>query len=99
MTVAVAVTFPIAPVAVAVYVVVAVGVTGCLPPVGDNEYEVLSEPVIVTCVALVAATVSVDDPPVGMEDGFAMIVTVAGWPTVTVAVAVTLPVDPVAVAV
>jgi hypothetical protein len=53
---------------------------------------------MVTVVALVATTVSVDVPPAAIEVGFAEIVTVAP-PTVTVAVAVVLPPDPSAVAV
>jgi hypothetical protein len=60
-----------------------------------------SLPLIVTCVALTAVTVSVDEPPGEMAVGFAEIVTVgAGFAvTVTVVVAVAGPPAPVAVAV
>ncbi len=53
---------------------------------------------MVTVVALVAATVSVDVPPAAIEVGFAVIVTVGpvDAPTVTVAVAVMFPPDPLA---
>jgi hypothetical protein len=53
---------------------------------------------MVTVVALVAATVNVDVAPAAIEVGFAVMVTV-GPPTVTVAVAVVFPPDPLAVAV
>ncbi len=53
----------------------------------------------VTPVALVAVTVNVDELPEAIEVGFAVMVTVAAWFTVTVAVAVVLPPVPVAVAV
>jgi hypothetical protein len=46
--VVVAVTFPPAPVAVAVYVVVAAGLTACIPPVGCRVYVLPSVPVSVT---------------------------------------------------
>jgi hypothetical protein len=64
----------------------------------------LSDPVIVTVEALVAATVSVDEVPAAIEVGFAAIVTVGvatGGVTVTAAVAVAgeVPAAPVAVAV
>jgi hypothetical protein len=63
-----------------------------------------SVPVTVTPVALVAATVNVDELPAAIEVGLAVMLTVgaAGGPagvTVTVAVAVILPPAPVAVAV
>lgn len=104
VTVVVAVIVPVVPtpVAVAVYVVVVVGLTDWVPPLGCNEYVVPSVPVITTCVALVAATVSIDDAPDVMDVGLAMILTVAGTdaaPTAILAVAVALPPAPVAVAV
>jgi hypothetical protein len=48
VTVTVAEVFPPAPVAVAEYVVVAVGLTDCVPPVGCKVYELPSVPVTVT---------------------------------------------------
>jgi hypothetical protein len=64
-------------------------------------YELPSVPVTVTCVAFVAATVSVDELPGLIEVGLAVIVTVGGAAatTVTIAVAVAVPPAPVAVAV
>jgi hypothetical protein len=57
--------------------------------------------VIVTPVAFVAVTLNVEELPVTMEDGFAVINTVGVGlaVTVTVAVAVVIPPGPVAVAV
>jgi hypothetical protein len=55
--------------------------------------------VTVTPVALVAATVKVDELPATIEVGLAVMPTVGGVATVTVAVAVILPPAPVAVAV
>ena len=79
---------------------VTVGLTIWLPPLGCRVYELPSVPLIVTAVALVAATVKVDDLPEVMEVGLAVMVTVAaGAVTVTVALAVVLPSAPVAVAV
>ena len=52
-----------------------------------------------TVVAFVAATVSVEDPPEAIEDGFAEMLTVGAEAMVTVAIAVALPPVPVAVAV
>jgi hypothetical protein len=46
VTVTAAVTFPVDPVAVAVYVVVVLGLTLCVPPLAASLYEVPSEPVI-----------------------------------------------------
>jgi hypothetical protein len=82
-------------------VVVTVGLTNCSPPLADNVYLVPSVPVTITCVALTAATVRVDELPEVMEVGNAVMVTVGGGfgVTVTVAAAVTLPPAPVAVAV
>jgi hypothetical protein len=55
--------------------------------------------VTVTPVALLAVTVKVDELPEVIEVGLAVMVTVAPWFTVTVAVAVVLPPVPLAVAV
>jgi hypothetical protein len=59
--------------------------------------------VITTWVAAVAATVRIEEPPAEIDAGLALIVTVGegleAVLTMTVAVAVTFPVDPVAVAV
>ena len=102
VTVAVATTEPAGFVAVAVYVVVAAGVTACVPPVAAIWYVLPSLPVNVSVVALVAATVSVEEDPALIEAGFALIVTVgaAAEPfTVNTAVADVVPPVPVAVAV
>jgi hypothetical protein len=48
---------------------------------------------------LVAVTVNVDEPPVAIEVGFAIIVTVGVAPTITVVLAVAFPPAPVTVAV
>lgn len=101
VTVAAAVAFPPAPVAVAVYVVVALGFTDCVPPVVGNVYELPSVPFTVTPVALDAVTVSTEELPAVMEAGLAVMVTVAagfGF-TVMVVVCVLFPPGPVAVAV
>jgi hypothetical protein len=70
VTVALAEAVPPEPVAVAVYVVVAVGLTTCVPPVDERVYELPSEPLTVTCVAFVACTVRVEDPPGAIDVGF-----------------------------
>ena len=72
-----AVVVPPGPVAVAVYVVVAAGVTACVPPVAANVnvvLSVLSE--ITTWVALLAATLRVEESPAITVLGFAVMVTV-----------------------
>ena len=99
MTAAVAV--PPGPVPVAVYVVLADGVTDCVPPLACRSYELPSDPLIVTCVALVAATVNVDELPATTVVGFPAMVTVgAGFDvTVTVAFADAVPPGPDAAAV
>jgi hypothetical protein len=81
--------------------VVVVGLTNCVPPVACRVYELPSDPVTVTAVALVAATVKVDELPEVIEAGLEVIVTVgAGFcVTVTVAGATAVPPAPVAVAV
>jgi hypothetical protein len=60
-----------------------------------------SEPVTVTCVALVAITAKLDELPEEIEAGFAVMLTVGagGATTVRVAVAEVFPPAPVAVAV
>jgi hypothetical protein len=82
-------------------VVVAVGLTDCVPPVGCRVYELPSLPVTVTAVALVAVMVSMEELPDVMEIGLARIFTVGAGlgVTVTVAVAEVFPPVPVAVAV
>jgi len=82
-------------------VVVAVGLTGCVPPAGCSVYELPSVPVTVTCVAFVAVMVKVDELPEVIEVGLEVIATVgAGFcVTVTVTGDVTVPPAPVAVAV
>jgi hypothetical protein len=57
-------------------VVVAVGLTACVPPVAEREYVLLSVPVTVTVMALVAVTVKVDELPALIEVGLAVMVTV-----------------------
>jgi hypothetical protein len=103
VTVTVAVAVPPAPVAVAVYVVVAAGLTACVPPVVGRLYELPSEPVTVTCVALVALIERVDEFPDPIVAGLAeMLIVGAGFPagvTVTIAVAETFPEAAVAAAV
>jgi hypothetical protein len=76
VTVDAAVADPPAPVALAVYVVVADGVTVCVPPEAGRVYELPSEPVIVTFVAFVAATVSVAVAPPATVAGLDEILTV-----------------------
>ena len=81
---------------------VAVGVTAWVPPFAGKLYELPSLPVTVSWVALVAATVNMDELPAGIEVGFAVMLTVGGVvlaATVTVVVAVAFPPAPVAVAV
>lgn len=80
---------------------VEVGLTDWVPPLAGSEYELLSDPVIVTEVAFVAVTVRVDELPEVIAAGLAAISTVgAGFVvTVTVAVAVLVPPGPLAVAV
>jgi hypothetical protein len=101
VTVTVAEAFPPAPVAVAVYVVLAAGVTVCVPPAACRVYVVLSDPVTTTWVALVAATVRVDAVPMVIDVELAVMLTVGTGEaeTVTVAMAVLFPPVPVAVAV
>jgi hypothetical protein len=48
VTVVLAETVPPAPVATAVYIVVAAGLTACVPPLGCSVYELPSDPVTVT---------------------------------------------------
>jgi hypothetical protein len=79
-----------------------VGLTDCVPPVALKAYELPSVPDTVTCVALAAVTVRVDELPELMRVGLAAIATVGaggGRITVTAAVAVAVPPAPIAVAV
>ena len=76
VTVDAAVADPPGPVALAVYVVVADGVTVCVPPEAGRVYELPSEPAIVTFVALVAATVSVAVAPAATVVGLDAMLTV-----------------------
>jgi hypothetical protein len=101
VTVVVAVAFPPEPVAVAVYVVVAVGLTDCAPPLAVIVNELPSLPLTATWVAFAAVTVSVDELPVVIDAGLAVMVTVAAgvFVTVIVADADAFPCTPVAVAV
>jgi hypothetical protein len=82
-------------------VVVALGLTACVPPVPARVYELPSLPDTVTVVAFVAVTVRVEELPAAIEVGLAAMVTVGAGPvlvlTFTVAVAVTVPPAPVAV--
>ena len=73
MTVAFAVAVPPLPLAVAVYVVVAAGLTACVPPAAPRLYVLPSEPLIVTCVAFVAVIVRIDELPAATDTGFAVI--------------------------
>lgn len=81
--------------------VVAAGLAVCVPPFGSRVYELPSDPVTVTCVALVAVTVKVEELPAVIEAGSAVILTVGipGTATVTVVVTVVFPPAPVATAV
>jgi hypothetical protein len=75
-------------------------VTACVPPVVARLYELPSLPVTVTCVALVAATVNVEEDSALMVVGLATVVTVGTGSTVIVAAALTVtPLLPVATAV
>ena len=88
----------VVPVAVAVYVVVFAGFTCCVPPVFAKGNDEPSVPVITTVVALVAATVRVEELPAAIAVGFAVIVTVGagstGGFTVNVVLAVAVPPAP-----
>ena len=77
------------------------GVTTCVPPFGGRLYVLPSEPLTITCVALVAVTVSVDEAFSLIEVGLAAMFTVGAGDcdTVMVALAVAVPPTPVAVAV
>lgn len=86
VTLALADEFPPAPVALAVYVDVAVGLTCCVPPLDDIVYKLPSVPVTITCVAFVAATVKVDELPSVIDSGLAEIVIVEAGTDVTVTV-------------
>jgi hypothetical protein len=80
VTVVAAEMLPCVPAATTVYVVVAVGLTTCVPPLDGKVYELPSVPVIVTWVAFVATTVRVDELPGEIEAGLAVMLT-AGFAT------------------
>lgn len=64
-----------------------VGVTVTVPPVDDSVYELPSDPVTTTCVALLAVTVSTSELPWLIVLFCALIETVGFWvvePTVIV---------------
>ena len=86
---------PFPSLAVAVYVVVADGVTDSDPLAACVPLT----PVIVTEVAPVEVQLNVELPPGEIDEGEAVSLTASAPETVTVAVAVTLPPGPVAVAV
>jgi hypothetical protein len=67
-------------------VVVATGVTVCVPPLPSITYELPSLPETVTDVESTALTVNVDELPEVIEDGVAVIVTVGAGLAVTVTV-------------
>jgi len=77
VTVTVAVTFPVGPVAVAVYVVVEAGLTVSVPPLAASLNELPSEPVTCTLDASVALIVKVVELPAVIEVDEAAILTVA----------------------
>lgn len=101
VSVALAEFVPPGPVATAVYVVVAAGLTLWLPPPGWRVYALPSVPVTFTCMAPVAVTVKLDELPRGIAAGLTEIVTTGADSGVTVmdAVADALPPVPFAVAV
>jgi hypothetical protein len=99
VTIAVAVVLPPEPVAVTVYVVVTFGLTDCDPPVAARLYELPSFPATVTFVALAAVTDKVEDLPVTMAVGLAVMLTVGAGMTVTFEVALVVPPAPSAAAV
>ena len=101
VTVVLADDLPPLPIATAVYVVVAVGLTSCVPPLDCKEYVLPSVPLIVTCVASTAATFRVDELSIVIEAGFAVMITVGNGVgvTTTVVAAETFPPTPVAIAV
>jgi hypothetical protein len=80
-------------------VVVAEGLTDCVPPVAPSVYELPSLPLIVTCVALVATTFSEEEPPEAIDVGLAVMDTVGAGLMVTVAAAEAFPPLPLAFAV
>src|ERR1700748_39254 len=90
-TVALADTVPDDPVASAVYVVVEVGLTTCVPPFAGRVYVLPSVPEIVTWEAFVAVTVKVDEPPYVMEAWLAVILTVVPPATVRLIVVYAAP--------
>ena len=63
--------------------VVAVGLTACVPPLACRVYELPSLPATVTWVAFVAVTVNMDELPAAIEAGLAAIATVGGGDVAT----------------
>jgi hypothetical protein len=57
-------------------VVVALGLTACVPPVAARVYELPSLPATVTEVAFAAVTVRVEDAPAAIDAGLAVMATV-----------------------
>jgi hypothetical protein len=56
-------------------VVVAAGLTDCVPPVADREYELPSLPDTVTDVPFAAVTVNIEELPAAIEAGLAVMLT------------------------
>lgn len=77
-TVTLAVALPSAPVAVAVYEVVLLGETDWDPPVDCKVYWLPSVPAMLTWVAFVAATLSVEGDPATTGLGVAVMLTCGG---------------------
>jgi hypothetical protein len=80
LTVAVADAAPPGPLADAVYVVVLLGLTCCVPPFDGSVYELPSEPLSITRDAFAAVTVNIDEPPAVTEFGFAETLMVGAGP-------------------
>ena len=81
-----------------------VGATDTVPPVAANVRVLPLVPLSVTCVAFVAVTVTLEELPLAIDVGLALMVTVGApdvlpVPTVIVTLAEAVPPDPVAVAV
>jgi hypothetical protein len=68
-------------------VVVALGLTDCVPPVAWSVYVLPSDPVTVTCVAFAAVTVRVDELPETIAVGLAVMFTAGAGSAVTATVA------------
>lgn len=101
VTVVAAEAFPPTPDATAVYIVVVAGLTACVPPLGCRVYVLPSDPTTLTSVAPDAVIVRMEELPVLIEVGLAVIVTVGRRVGITVSVALAefVPPGPVATAV